>query len=144
MKNLKNEAIRRLTALKILDDGPGSCVAGFRKNGTVWKSEFHGILYWLDEEEQAALERFKNTYEEFNILPYHCYRAHTEFGEILYILFVADDEDFSVFDAELEQGIIYTYACNLSNPEFSEFGSCYIKSMFGGVELSWQQSYKPN
>ena len=41
-----------MKALKLLDEGDYTCVQDFKKNNIVYKSEFHGILYWLDEDEQ--------------------------------------------------------------------------------------------
>ena len=57
-EKLKVEALRRMKALQLHDGGFNTCVGDFRKNGTPWKSEFHGILYWLDDEESQAVKKF--------------------------------------------------------------------------------------
>ena len=134
---LKDEAIRRMGLLKIHEDGAHTCLADFKKNGNVWKSEFYGILYWLDDEEKAIVKEFEEKHKEHQILVYHCYKAHTEFGEILYMLYVSNqDGEAEEFDEDLKSGIVFCYAYNMTEPCFSEFGSAYIRSQFGGIVLS--------
>lgn len=133
-EKLKTEALRRMKALDLHDEGFHTCVGDFRKNGTPWKSEFHGILYWLNEEEQQAVKKFEAQHNNYKV--YHCYKAHTEFGEILFMLYVSNEEDENeMFDNDLKDGIIFTYAANMSEPCFSEFGSAYVKSQFGGIVI---------
>lgn len=134
-EKLKVEALRRMKALQLHDGGFNTCVGDFRKNGTPWKSEFHGILYWLDEDEAQAVKEFEEEHENYKV--YHCYKAHTQFGEILYMLYVSDNEDdtYEQFMEDLEANITFTYAYNFSEPMFSEFGSATIYSMFGGIQI---------
>ena len=134
-EKLKTEALRRMKALDLHDEGFHTCVGDFRKNGTPWKSEFHGILYWLNEEEQEAVKKFETQHNNYKV--YHCYKAHTEFGEILYMFYVSTNKDdtFKQFMADLENNIIFGYAHNFTEPLFSEFGSAYVKSMFGGIKV---------
>lgn len=137
MKQLKEEAIRRMEVLKIHDEGPHTCLGDFRKNGTPWKSEFYGILYYLDEEEKERVKIFEEKYKEYEVLVYHCYKAHTEFGEILYMLYCSNQEhENEDFNEDIKDNIIHCYADNLTDLSCSEFGSCYIKSMFGGIQLN--------
>ena len=133
---LKQEAIRRMRNLKLHDDGQYTCLPDFEKNNNVWKSEFHGILYWLDDEEKELVKKFEEKHKEHKVMVYHCYKAHTEFGEILYMLYVSNQKgEDKEFDADLEDGIIFCYAANITDPCFSEFGSAYIKSQFGGIVI---------
>ena len=136
-EKLKEEALRRMKALKLHDEGIHTCVGDFRKTGNAWKSEFYGILYWLDDEEKKAVKNFEKEYSKHNIKVYHCYKAHAEFGEILYMFYVSSDKEDSAknFDNNLKDGIIECYAHNFSEPAFSEFGTCFIKSQFGGVVI---------
>ena len=135
-EKIKNEALRRMKALNLLDEGDYTCVQDFKKNNIVYKSEFHGILYWLDEEEQKLVSEFEKNHKDQEMLVYHCYKAHTEFGEILFMLYVSNEEDENeMFDNDLKDGIIFTYAANMSEPCFSEFGSAYVKSQFGGIVI---------
>ena len=136
-EKLKVEALRRMKALDLHDEGFHTCVGDFRQNGTPWKSEFHGILYWLDEDEQMAVKEIEEKYADINLKVYHCYKAHTPFGEILYMLYVSTSEDDTpkTFDLDLKDGIAFCYAYNFSDPICSEFGSCYIESLFGGIRM---------
>ena len=138
-EEIKNECLRRMKALDLHDEGDWTCVGDFRKNGTPWKSEFHGILYWLDDDEKQLVKDFEKKFERHKIKVYHCYKAHTEFGEILYMLYVEGDEEsdsVKMFDEDLEENIVSCYAYNLSEPAFSEFGTAYIKSLFGGIVIN--------
>ena len=86
-EQVKNECLRRMKKLKLLDGGFETCVGDFRKNGTAWKSEFNGILYWLDDDESQAVKEIEEEYSRHNLKVYHCYKAHTSFGEILYMFY---------------------------------------------------------
>ena len=140
MKNfedVKNECLRRMKILKLHDEGEHTCVGDFRKNGTVWKSEFHGILYWLDEDEQKAVEEFEKSHEGLKV--YHCIKSHTEFGELLSMLYVNGrseeefDEDKEYFDNDIQDGYIMSDTKNFDDDWCSEFGSVVVQSMFGGL-----------
>ena len=136
MNKLKNEAIRRMKLLQLHDEGQFTCVEEFRNSLAVWKSEFYGILYWLDSKELAIVDEFKRKYKNFNVLPYHCYKATTEFGELLYILYVSNEKnEDKMFDEDLKHNIVHCYVANMTEPLFSEFGSAYIKSCNGGIIL---------
>lgn len=133
-ERIKKEALRRMKALKLLDEGDYTCVQDFKKNNIVYKSEFHGILYWLDEDEQKLVKDFEISHKEQEMLVYHCYKAHTELGDILFMLYVSNEKgENERFDIDLQDDIIFTYAANMTEPCFSEFGSAYVKSQFGGI-----------
>ena len=85
-QKIKNECLRRMKALKLHDEGEHTCVGDFRKNGNVWKSEFHGILYWLDEDEEKIVKDFEKEHEDYKV--YHCIKSYTQFGEMLALLYV--------------------------------------------------------
>ena len=129
----KKEAVRRMKLLKLLNDGRNSPVADFIENDEVWKSEFHGILYYLDKEEREIVKATELKYKKDDMKVYHCYKAHTEFGDILYMLYVSNTTKPKDFDDDLRDGITFVYAYNMSEPMFSEFGSAYVKSAFGGI-----------
>lgn len=137
-EQVKNECLRRMKKLKLLDGGFETCVGDFRKNGTAWKSEFHGILYWLDDDEKQAVEEFEQKHKGLKV--YHCYKAHTEFGELLSMLYVdgTDEESFEqdkeYFDGDIEDGYIMSYTKNMTDDFCSEFGSIVIRSAFGGIQ----------
>lgn len=63
---------------------------------------------------------------------YHLIHTESEFGELLSILFVSDDEEEWGMDREeLDENIARVYVENLSIPCFSEFGSIKIKMVNG-------------
>jgi len=133
---LKQEAIRRMRKLELHDDGEYTCLPDFEKNNNVWKSEFYGALYWLDDEEKEIVKQFEEKYKKHNVMVYHCYKAHTQFGEILYMLYVSNQSgEAKDFDVDLKHNIVFCYAANMSDPSLSEFGSAYVKSQFGGIVL---------
>ena len=134
---LKKEALRRMKLLKLFDNGFDSPVGDFRLKETAWKSERYGILYYLDDEEKKIVENIEKKFIKQHFKVYHCYRVNTEFGDMLYLLYVSDFDLKNPyrFDRDLENVIVYLYAYNISEPSFSEFGSCYIKSQYVGIVL---------
>ena len=135
-EELKKEALRRMSALKLLNNGFDSPVGDFKLREKPWKSEYHGILYYLDEKELKIVKEVEKKYSKYNMKVYHCYKAHTNYGEILFMLYVSDDEKSPyVFDRNLKNNVIYLYAYNMSEPAFSEFGTMYIYSQFGGIVI---------
>ena len=134
-KKLKDEALRRMKQLKLLNNGFDSPVGDFKLRERPWKSEFYGILYYLTDEEKKIIAEVEKKYSKYDLKVYHCYRCKREFGEILYMLFVSKDESPLEFDNYLRQGIAYVYAHNITFPEYSEFGTCYIRSQYGGIVL---------
>lgn len=134
---LKKEALRRMRALRLLNNGFDSPIGDFNLTESAWKSELYGILYYLDKQEKKIVADFERKFKQYNTKVYHCYRAKREFGDILYMLFVSDDtgDTPEAFDGYLRQGIAYIYAYNISEPSFSEFGTAYIKPQYGGIVL---------
>ena len=91
-----------------------------------------GILYWLDERQQMCVAEVQ---KDYNILVYHIIHSHTEFGELLSMLYVSRHREEWEEDREfLKQGYPIAYVKNLSIPEFSEFGSIGIQPCIGGVK----------
>ena len=135
---IKNGCLRRMKALKILDGGFDTCVGDFRKNGKVWKSEFYGILYWLDDDEREAVKEFENEHKGLKV--YHCIKTHTEFGELLSMLYVDGttqenfDYDKMTFDTDMPDGYLMTYTKNMDDDFCSEFGSIVFRSIYGGLQ----------
>lgn len=140
-EKIKEECLRRMKVLKLHDEGEHTCVGDFRKNDKVWKSEFHGILYWLDEEEEKMVKDFESEHEGCKV--YHCIKSHTEFGELLVMLYVNGkneeyfNEDKTYFDEDIKEGYCMSYVHNIDSEWCSEFGSVGIQSMFGGLKRVW-------
>ena len=139
-EKIKNECLRRMKALKLHDEGEHTCVGDFRKNGKAWKSEFMGILYWLDEEEEKAVAELEKKYK---VKVYHCIKNHTEFGDLLTMLYVNGrseeefEEDVEYFNYDINSGFCIAYVCNMTDEFCSEFGSVGIKSINGGLERTF-------
>ena len=132
-EELKQECVRRMHKLGIMPKVIGDFKKSFHKH---YKSEFNGILYWLDEEEQRIVDTFEA--ENPDCIVYHTYKAHTNFGDMLYLFYVNENytkEDY--FDEDLESGIIFSYVHNFTDEWCSEFGSAYIKSINGGVQICY-------
>ena len=137
-EEVKKECLRRMKKLKLHDEGDFTCVGDFRKNEVAWKSEFQGILYWLDEDEKKAVEKFESEHLGYKV--YHCIKTHTEFGELLSMLFVNGkdkecfNEDKEMFDYDVEDNIVFAYVENMTDEWCSEFGSIVFASVNGGIK----------
>lgn len=124
----KAEAIKRMRALKIIDDA----IEQFEKDDIVMVSEppMAG-LYWLEDEEKEMVREFE---EEHDALVYMVVRAFTNFGKMDSLLFVSDyDEEWEYDNEDLKDGYVLTYTINHDMPDCSEFGSIVVKPMFGGL-----------
>ena len=87
--------------------------------------------------EEKAVEEFEKKHENYKV--YHCIRSHTEFGELLSMLYVnGNDEEFEEdkenFDYDIADGYAFAYVKNLTDDWCSEFGSIGIQSVNGGVQ----------
>lgn len=133
IESKKVEAIRRMKALKL----SSNIIKEFDKDRVLYYSEdlkgpFKGILYWVDNEPE--FRQIINTFElEHNALVYHVHLVHTEFGDLLSLLFVSDyPEEWKLDNADIQEGFPLAYVYNISE-EFGEFGSIQIKSINGGI-----------
>ena len=133
----KVEALKRL---KKLDVHP-NVIEDF-KNGTLNRSEFGGILYWLNDDEKEIVDQFE---EKTNCLVYHVIKNPTEFGELLTLLYVSEyEEEWEQEMADLSEPcefadgqkgyVVMAYVKNLDDDMCSEFGSVGIMSNYGGVK----------
>lgn len=136
-EEMKAEALKRMRFLHISENP----IREFETEGKLNKSErlsqkMRGILYWLNDEEKAAVEAFER---EHKCLVYHVILTHTEFGDWHTFLYIQknkteweqDWDDLRVLDDENETCVFaYTYTgdCN------SEFGSVVIEPIHGGVD----------
>lgn len=124
----KQEAIKRLKALKIIDDA----VRQFEKDDVVMVTEPPmGGLYWLEDEEKEMVRKFE---EENNALVYMIVRAFTEFGKMDSLLFVSDyEEEWEMDNEDIIDGYVMSYTVNYDTPWCSEFGSIAVRPTFGGL-----------
>ena len=78
----KEEALKRMQMMNLLPE----VVDNFKKHQELYKSEFTGVLYWLNEEEKAIVEEFEKTYGG---MVFHIIKNYTEFGKLLSLLYVS-------------------------------------------------------
>ena len=123
----KQEALKRMKMLKLHENA----IREFEKEDVINQSEHGGILFWLDDSQNALVERFE---KEYNAVVYHVIHNYTEFGELLAFLYVSENEEEWGYDRDdLKEGYALAYVENLDEPAFSEFGSIGIKPQWGGL-----------
>lgn len=123
----KQEAIERMKMLKIYLQA----IKEFEKENVINVSEHGGILFWLDDEQQAMVKRFE---EKYNAVVYHVIHNYTEFGELYSLLYVSQHENEWDYDKDdIKHNIALSYVVNINEESFSEFGSIGIRPQFGGV-----------
>lgn len=134
----KEEATERL---KILQNEYGvhqNVLKEFEADETIYYSEtinkfFSGILYWLHNKEEF-ITKVKEIEKQNNMYVYHCILSHTNFGDVLTMLFVSNDQDFWEFEREqLKDGYADAYVWNMSFELDSAFGDVGIGGVNGGL-----------
>ena len=134
----KTEALARMKILKIM----GNVCNAFRVSNRVFYSErrnqvFDGILYWLDNEDKYI--KIKNDFEkETGALVYHAQLAHTEFGDLLALLYVSKNEsDWDIDKDMLKNGETLAYVYNLTDHGLSESGLIGVAPRNGGITRTY-------
>lgn len=141
-ESMKQEAIRRLQALGIVED----VIQAFKESNQVCKSEpskmeslYIGVTYLLDESEREAVEAFEAQYQSSELKVYHVIPRYIEGEKCLTYLYVTQDdlnESYQAyFDSDLSQNIIHCYFDALKTQWFSEHGTEYIVPAMGGVVI---------
>lgn len=128
----KQEAIKRLKALEVMDD----VLTAFVNDGIVYKSEylnrvFPAALYHLDTTEQQIVSDFE---KECEALVYHIQKVSTDFGDLYSLFYVSSERsEWKADNDDLADGYAFVYVYNASYPELSEFGSISFEPAMGGV-----------
>ena len=124
----KEEAIKRLKALHIIDDA----IKQFERDDIVMVSEPpFGALYWLDDEQKEIVKDFE---EKYDALVYMVVRAFTQFGKMDSLLFVSKySEEYEYEMYNIQEGCVGSYTINYDMPDCSEYGNIVVKPMFGGL-----------
>lgn len=126
-EKIYNECLRRMEKLKLSHH----CINAFKKN-KVWESEGIGALYEINDKEKEIVEKFEKEHEGYKV--YHMIHNMFEFGEVYSILYVGTEEnEWSYFDEDLQNGTTFVYAYNKDIEEYSEFGSIGIRPSIGGL-----------
>lgn len=130
----KAEALKRMRMLNLMPN----VIKDFEKKNKVYYSErqnafFNAILYWVDNEKEYVdlVGKFE---KEHNCLVYHCQLTHMEFGDLLSLLYVSENEEEWEQDTnDIREGYAFAYVANLDCDSDSEFGTIGIKPSQGGV-----------
>ena len=121
------QALERMKLLKL----DNHCINAFKK-GELWESEGKGALYELEENEKEIVKDFNDKNPE--CLVYHLIHNRFEFGECYTILFVSNYEEEWEKDIEdIKQGYVFGYVKNIDDEWCSEFGTVYVRPIYGGL-----------
>lgn len=132
-EKMKQEAVDRMKKIGIYDE----TIKQFDKQNLISESAPPlGACYWLNDEQRVRVKTFEDRY---NALVYHVIHTYTEFGELENYLFVSENEEEWKYDREgLKQNMCFSYVNNISNPDFSEFGSIGFElTPAAGVKRVW-------
>lgn len=121
------EAVERMKLLELYPQ----VINEFEKEKLLYKSEFFGILYWLDEDEKKIVKDFE---EKNHAVVYHIVKSLTPCGTMLSIFYVSDDESEWTLDKEgMGNGVQLCYVKNMLIDEWSEFGYISFRKCNGGL-----------
>ena len=133
----KTEATHRLQLLEKLYKMHQNVLREFTADEIIYYSErinksFSGILYCINNK-QKYVDAVKEIEQKYNIYIYHCILSHTEFGDVLDMLFVSSaQEEWEQEIEDLKSGYVQSY-CYVLNGDSSEFGTIKIKGINGGL-----------
>ena len=140
MKNQIDENTLRETACAILKayGVMGNVRMGLRKKERkLFYSErqnslLSAVLYEMDDEYQELIDEFER---EHNAYVFHAQLTHTEFGDLLSLLYLPKDPDeLSPTISDYKSQQVLSYVINLDDPLCSEFGYIGIAPAMGGIK----------
>lgn len=92
-----------------------------------------GILYWLNNK-PLYVEKVKEYEKENQAFVYYCILNHTEFGDMLDMLYVSNNVDnWELEREELQEGLVNVFTSDLVNDYYSESGVISISGINGGI-----------
>lgn len=125
----KAEALKRMKELALYED----VISEFEDKEKIYYSE-GGILYWLDNHPDWV-ERVREVEKENGILVYHAILSHMEWGDLLSLFYVSQEEEEWYMDHDdLKEGIQLTYNFFLHDKSNGSFGSIGFAPFFGGLK----------
>lgn len=89
-----------------------------------------GILYDLDERARKAV----SVVSDNGGMPYHVIKSFTEVGTLYAVLYVSHSEEEWDMERMENDGSIFSYVYNATNPSYSEYGYIGIRPANGGLE----------
>lgn len=132
-EEMKIEALKRLKALKVLP----AVVRDFEKEDVVHYSEdmggiYKGILYWISNEPKYV-EVVNDFEKKYDTMVYHAHLCHTEFGDLLSLLYVSSHKsEWKNDKADLKEGYPIAYVYNFDSG-FADMGTIQIAPCNGGI-----------
>lgn len=121
------EALIRMKRLDLHEN----VIKEFHESGKLNLSEYCGLLYWLNEEENDMVHKWE---KETGNLVYHVIKTQMSFGLCYSFMYVSPNTEEWIFDNEcLESGYPIAYVKNVSDDDCSEYGSIGIRSSIGGL-----------
>ena len=131
IEEARAEAVKRLAVLKVHEN----VLREFLEEEKLNRSERLGILYWLNDEEQAMVKEFEEKHEA---VVYHVIHQHTNIGEMYSLLYVSlEDGEWCIDREDLASGQALAYVINKTMPDCSEFGSIGVEPCNGGIVRTW-------
>ena len=124
-EEMLQEGIKRMQLLKLHNN----VINDLKNDGLLNKSEGRlGILYWLDEKEQAMVKEYEN---QRNILVYHVIKTYTlDMGVVYDLLFIIDEKGYWEEERErLKQGYVLSHSIS----QFNESGDILVKNKNDGL-----------
>lgn len=120
-EDLLEEIIYRMETLDLTK----SVIRDYKKTGRIFKSEFAGMLYDLNDREQKAVDMIKKE----GYIPYHVITTHTTIGEMIDVLYASKNPCEWSLERPDSRGWITIHSCG----EFEEIGSIQVRPVNGGL-----------
>lgn len=120
-EDLLEEIIYRMETLDLTK----SVIRDYKKTGRIFKSEFAGMLYDLNDREQKAVDMIKKE----GYIPYHVITTHTTIGEMIDVLYASKNPCEWSLERPDSRGWMTIHSCG----EFEEIGSIQVRPVNGGL-----------
>lgn len=136
MNQMKNEALKRMKKLNLMKE----VIKSYKEGGenSLYYSErinkmMPAVLYWVDNNKKYV-DAVKDFEKKYGGLVYHCILTHTEFGDLLDMLYVCKTKNEWVQDnIDLLDRYVFVYSYNIDECN-GEFGTIAVRPVMGGLE----------
>lgn len=124
-ENVRNEILYRMAKYKL----SGNSVSDFKKTGKIYRSEFGGMIYNLDEGAEKAIAQAK----EAGLTPWHVISDTLNgIGTIHTVLYVSGDTSEWASERGDRNGFLTAFCWN-QDQSFGEFGAVQVSAANGGL-----------